>query len=110
MCLLQLCQGGEVEFTAPYASASPATHCSVEGYARCKSGGRPETGIDTIHSVKAGAVIRHSPFGMFVVTASWTRHEGFKVTYINEDPLSRQAPHPSVILGTATLSDAARLR
>jgi hypothetical protein len=107
--LLYPCYRAEVEFTAPYAT-SPTSHYTVDGYASCKIGGRPETGSEPERNVKAGQAVRDTPFGLFVVAPSCASREGFKVTYINEAPPLKHSPYESAIVGIATLSSAKQHR
>jgi hypothetical protein len=110
--LLYPCYKGEVGFTAPYAVTSVAsrysrtTEYSIEGFATCKAGGRPETSWGLRSNVKAHEAIRTTSLGLFVLTPSCLSSEGFEVTYLNLQGPSADAPHESVIVGTVTLSKA----
>ncbi|HEY4809916.1 MAG TPA: hypothetical protein VIH71_02545 [Solirubrobacteraceae bacterium] len=110
--LLYPCYKGVVGFTAPYAVTPPAAgysrsvEYSVDGFAACKAGGRPETSWDLRPNIKAHETIRTTSLGPFVLTPSCLSSEGFKVTYLNLQGPSAGAPHESVIVGTVTLSNA----
>jgi hypothetical protein len=110
--LLYPCYKGEVGFTAPYAVASAATgysravEYSINGFATCKAGGRPETSWGLQRNVKAHETIRTTSLGLFVLTPSCASSEGFEVTYLNRQAPSASTPHESVIVGTVTLSKA----
>jgi hypothetical protein len=110
--LLYPCYKGKVGFTAPYAVTSAATgysraaEYSIDGFATCKAGGRPETSWGLQRDVRAGETIRTTSLGLFVLTPSCLSSEGFEVTYLNEQGPSAGAPHKSVIVGTVTLSKA----
>jgi len=101
------CFKGQVIFTAPYAAAAPTAEYSIEGYARCKSGGRPETRWNIGRHVSLHETISTTSLGLFVVTPSCAPNEGFRVAYLNQHGLSASAPHGSVIVGTVPLSNAA---
>ena len=102
--LLYPCYKGEVGFTAPYAVTSAAADYSIDGFARCKAGGRPETSWELQHNVSAHETLRSTSLGLFVLTPSCASSEGFEVTYLNRQGPSAGAPHESVIVGTVTLS------
>jgi hypothetical protein len=104
--LLYPCYEGEVRFTAPYAVTSPAALYSVEGFATCKAGGRPGNSWGLYRNVRAYEAIRTTSQELFVLTPSCASREGFEVTYLNQRGPSANAPHESVIVGTATLSKA----
>ncbi len=110
--LLYPCYKGEVTFTAPYAITSAAAgysraaEYSIDGLATCKAGGRPETSWGLRRNVRAHETLRTTSLGLFVLTPSCTSHEGFEVTYLNQQGPSAAAPHESVIVGTVTLSKA----
>lgn len=109
--LLYPCYKGEVGFTAPYAvssaaAGSGATEYSVNGFATCKAGGRPETSWGLGHYVRAHEAVTTTSLGLFVLTPSCSSSEGFEVTYLNRLGHSASAPHESVIVGTVTLSKA----
>ena len=115
--LLYPCYKGEVTFTAPYAVSSPAVPSaqsgerwpadySIQGFAMCKAGGRPETGWDLERAVTAEETLRTISLGLFVLTPSCASSEGFEVTYLNRNGASAGTPHESVIVGTVTLSNA----
>ncbi len=106
--LLYPCYKGQVEFTAPYAVTSTATNYLIQGFARCKTGGRPETSWDLGRDVGARETVRTSSLGLFVVTPACASSEGFEVTYLNQQGPSAGAPHESVIVGTVALSKATR--
>jgi hypothetical protein len=114
--LLDPCYKGEVAFTAPYAVTSGAAgysraaEYSIDGFATCKAGGRPETSWGLQRNVRAHEAIRTTSLGLFVLTPSCASREGFEVTYINRQGRSAGAPHESVIVGTVTLSKATRPR
>jgi hypothetical protein len=110
--LLYPCYKGEVTFTAPYAVTSTAAgysraaEYSIDGFATCKAGGRPETSWGLRRNVRAHETLRTTSLGLFVLTPSCASHEGFEVTYLNQQAPSPGAPHESVIVGTVTLSKA----
>jgi len=104
--LLYPCYKGEVAFTAPYAVASAAAGYSIDGFATCKAGGRPETSWRLQRNVRAHETLRTTSLGLFVLTPSCASNEGFEVTYLNQRGPSAGAPHESVIVGTVTLSKA----
>ena len=104
--LLYPCYKGEVGFTAPYAVTSAAADYSIDGFATCKAGGRPETSWDLRRNVRAHETLRTTSLGLFVLTPSCASSEGFEVTYLNQQGPSASAPHESVIVGTVTLSKA----
>ncbi len=110
--LLYPCYKGEVGFTAPYALTSAAAgysraaEYSIDGFATCKAGGRPETSWGLRRNVRAHEAIRTTSLGLFVLTPSCASSEGFEVTYLNQQGPSAGAPHESVIVGTVTLSKA----
>jgi hypothetical protein len=110
--LLDPCYKGEVSFTAPYAVTPPAagysrsTEYSIDGFAACKAGGRPETSWGLYRNIKAHETIKTTSLGLFVLTPSCASSEGFEVTYLNRQAPSAGAPHESVIVGTVTLSKA----
>jgi hypothetical protein len=110
--LLYPCYKGEVGFTAPYAVTSAAggysggTEYSIDGFATCKAGGRPETSWRLQHKVGAHETIRSTSLGLFVLTPSCLSSEGFEVTFLNHQGPSADAPHESVIVGKVTLSRA----
>ena len=88
------------------AGYSRATEYSIEGFATCKAGGRPETSWSLRGNVRAHEAIRTTSLGLFVLTPSCLSSEGFEVTYLNLQGPSAGAPHESVIVGTVTLSKA----
>jgi hypothetical protein len=110
--LLYPCYKGEVRFTAPYVLTSPAagysraTEYSIDGFATCKAGGRPETSWGIQRNVRAHEAITTTSLGLFVLTPSCLSSEGFRVTFLNHQGPSAGAPHESVIVGTVTLSKA----
>jgi hypothetical protein len=104
--LLYPCYKGEVGFTAPYAVTSPAAVYSIDGFATCKAGGRPEESWGLYRNVRAHEPLRTTSLGLFVLTPSCASSEGFEVTYLNRQGPSAGAPHESVIVGTVTLSKA----
>lgn len=110
--LLYPCYKGEVGFTAPYAVTPPAagysrsTEYSIDGFAACKVGGRPETSWGLRSNIRAHEAIRTTSLGLFVLTPSCVSSEGFEVTYLNLKGPSAAAPHASVIVGKVTLSKA----
>ncbi len=104
--LLYPCYKGEVGFTAPYAVTSPAALYSIDGFATCKAGGRPEESWGLYRKIRAHEPLRTTSLGLFVLTASCASSEGFEVTYLNRHGPSAGAPHESVIVGTVTLSKA----
>lgn len=109
--LLYPCYKGKVSFTAPYAVTPPAagysrsTEYSVEGFATCKAGGRPETSWGLGSHIRAHEAIRTTSLGLFVLTPSCISSEGFEVIYRNMQGPSAGAPHESVIVGSVSLSD-----
>jgi hypothetical protein len=104
--LLYPCYKGEVRFTAPYAVTSPAALYSINGFAKCKAGGRPGESWGLYRDIGAHETLRTTSLGLFVLTPSCASHEGFEVTYLNQQAPSASAPHESVILGTVTLNNA----
>jgi hypothetical protein len=104
--LLYPCYKGEVGFTAPYAVTSAAALYSINGFATCKAGGRPEESWGLYRNIRAHETLRTTSPGLFVLTPSCASHEGFEVTYLNQQAPSARAPHSSVIVGTVTLSKA----
>jgi hypothetical protein len=100
------CYKGEVAFTAPYAVTSAAAGYSINGFAACNVGGRPETSSRLQRKVRAHETLRTTSLGLFVLTPSCASSEGFEVTYLNQQGPSPGAPHESVIVGTVTLSKA----
>ena len=113
--LLYPCYKGEVAFTAPYAVTSAvagysrAAEYSIDGFAACKAGGRPETSWSLRRNVRAHETIRTTSLGLFVLTPSCASREGFEVTYLNQQGPSPGVPHESVIVGTVTLGKATLL-
>ncbi|MFI4993692.1 MAG: hypothetical protein ACHQCH_08780 [Solirubrobacterales bacterium] len=103
--LLHPCYKGEVEFTAPWASSSAASY-SISTIADCKAGGRPESSFGISRTVAAHQPVRTISLGLFVLDPSCASRERFEVDYINQAGRSAAAPHESVIVGTATLSNA----
>jgi hypothetical protein len=109
--LLYPCYKGEVGFTAPYALTPPAagysrsTEYSVEGFAACTVGGRPEASWGLGSNIRAHEAIRTTSLGLFVLTPSCISSEGFNVIYRNMQGPSEGAPHESVIVGSVTLSN-----
>jgi hypothetical protein len=103
--LLDPCYKGEVAFTAPYAVTSGVAGYSIDGFATCRAGGRPETSWGLQRKVRAHERLTTTSLGLFVLTPACASSEGFEVTYLN-----RQGPagarHESVIVGTVTLSAA----
>jgi hypothetical protein len=104
--LLYPCYKGEVGFTAPYPVTSAGGEYSVDGFATCKAGGRPETSWRLGRNVKAHEKLRTTSLGLFVLTPSCASSEGFEVTYLNQQGPSAGAPHESVVVGRVTLSKA----
>jgi len=110
--LLYPCYKGEVRFTAPYVVTSPAagyaraTEYSIDGFATCKAGGRPETSWGIQRDVRAHEAITTTSLGLFVLTPSCLSSEGFQVVFLNHQGASAGAPHESVIVGKVTLSKA----
>jgi hypothetical protein len=104
--LLYPCYKGQVAFTAPYAVTSTAADYSIDGFARCKAGGRPETSWDLRRRARAHETLRTTSLGLFVLTPFCASSEGFEVTYLNQHAPSAGAPHESVVVGTVTLSEA----
>jgi hypothetical protein len=110
--LLYPCYKGEVGFTAPYVVTSPAagysraTEYSIDGFATCEAGGRPETSWRIQRNVRAHEAITTTSLGLFVLTPSCLSSEGFEVTYLNHQGPSVGAPRESVIVGKVTLSEA----
>jgi hypothetical protein len=90
------CYKGEVGFTAPYPVTPPAagysrsTEYSVDGFAACKAGRRPETSWGLRPKIRAHETIKTTSLGLFVLTPSCISSEGFRVTYLNQ-----QAPRPA---------------
>ena len=79
---------------------------SIDGFATCKAGGRPETSWGLQRNVRAHETLRTTSLGLFVLTPSCAWSEGFEVTYLNQHGPSAGAPHESVIVGRVTLSKA----
>jgi hypothetical protein len=104
--LLYPCYGGQVSFTAPYAVTPAAADYSIDGFATCKAGGRPQTSLELQRNVRAHETLTTTSLGLFVLTPSCASSEGFEVTYLNQQGPSAGAPHESVIVGTVTLSKA----
>jgi hypothetical protein len=105
--LLDPCYKGEVAFTAPYAvTSAAAADYSINGFARCKAGGRPETSWRIGRNVKAHETLKSTSLGLFVLTPSCASSEGFEVTYLNQQGPSTRTPHESIIVGTVTLNKA----
>ena len=104
--LLDPCYKGEVGFTAPYALTSAAGEYSINGFATCKAGGRPETSWGLQRNVGAHETLSTTSLGLFVLTPSCAWSEGFEVTYLNQHGPSAGAPHESVVVGRVTLSKA----
>jgi hypothetical protein len=110
--LLYPCYKGEVGFTAPYAVTSAAAgysraaEYSIDGFATCNTGGRPETSWGLQRNVRAHETITTTSLGLFVLTPSCVSREGFEVTYLNQQGPSAGTPHESVIVGRVTLSKA----
>ncbi len=104
--LLDPCYKGQVEFTAPYAVTSAASDYEIESIAKCKSGGRPETGWTLERDVRRHEPVRTVSLGLFVFTPACAANESFKVSYLNPHGPSSAAPHESVILGSIRLSQA----
>ncbi len=102
--LLYPCYKGKVGFTAPYALTSAAGEYSINGFAACRAGGRPETSWGLRRKVGAHEALSTTSLGLFVLTPSCVSREGFEVTYLNRQGPSAGAPHESVIVGTVTLS------
>jgi hypothetical protein len=105
--LLYPCYKGEVGFTGPYAVTSAGGDYSIDGFARCKAGGRPETSWDLHRDIRAHETLTTTSLGLFVLTPSCASSEGFEVDYLNRRGPSAGAPHESIIVGTVTLSKAA---
>jgi hypothetical protein len=104
--LLDPCYKGEVEFTAPYAVTTAATDYDIQSRAKCKLGGRPETGWSLERDVRRDEVVRTVSLGRFVFMPSCAAHESFEVRYQNPQGPSATAPHESVIIGTVSMSNA----
>jgi hypothetical protein len=104
--LLDPCYKGQVEFTAPYAVTNAASDYEIESIAKCKTGGRPETGWALERDVRRREPVRTVSLGLFVFTPACAADESFKVSYLNEHGPSAAAPHESVILGSTRLSQA----
>jgi hypothetical protein len=104
--LLYPCYKGEVAFAAPYALTPTGGDYSIDGFAACKAGGRPETSWELRRKVKAHETLRTTSLGLFVLTPSCESSEGFEVTYLNHQGPSARAPHESVIVGAVTLNKA----
>lgn len=104
--LLYPCYKGQVKFTAPYAVTPKGAGYLVEGFAKCKAGGRPETSWRVGRNIKARETVSTVSLGLFVVTPSCASSEGFKVTYLNTEGVSAHAPHESVVVGSVALSNA----
>jgi hypothetical protein len=103
--LLYPCYKGQVGFTAPYALTSAGEY-SIDGFAKCKAGGTPETSWNLRRRVRANEELSTTSLGLFVLTPSCASREGFEVTYLNQQGVSAGTPHESVIVGTVTLSKA----
>lgn len=104
--LLDPCYKGQVDFTTPYAVTNAASDYNIESIAKCKTGGRPETGWSLERDVRRHQPIRAVSLGLFVFTPECAANESFKVTYLNQQGPSAAAPHESVIVGSIRLSEA----
>jgi hypothetical protein len=104
--LLDPCYRGKVEFTVPYAVTSAASDYGIQTIARCKTGGRPESGQALERDVRRDEHVSAISLGLFVFTRACAADESFTVTYLNQRGPSAAAPHESVILGSVRLSEA----
>lgn len=104
--LLNPCYKGKVEFTVPYAVTSAASDYGIQTIARCKTGGRPESGQALERDVRRDEHVSAVSLGLFVFTPACAADESFTVTYLNQRGPSAAAPHESVILGSVRLSEA----
>jgi hypothetical protein len=104
--LLYPCYKGKVRFMAPYAVTSGASSYLVEGFAKCKAGGRPETSWSVGGNVRAHETVSTLSLGLFVLTPRCASSEGFKVVYLNPQGPSAHAPQESAIVGAVTLGKA----
>jgi hypothetical protein len=104
--LLDPCYKGQVTFTAPYAVTNAASDYQIESIAKCKIGGRPETGWSLERDVRRRERIRVVSLGLFVFAPTCAANESFRVSYLNRYGPSAAAPHESVILGSIRLSEA----
>jgi hypothetical protein len=100
------CYKGRVEFTAPYAITEAGSDYDIQGAAKCKTGGRPETGWALERNVRRHERVRTVSLGLFVFTPACASHESFTVRYLNNQGPSRGAPHESIVVGAVTLSQA----
>jgi hypothetical protein len=103
--LLEPCYKGEVEFQAPYAVTSAGSDYTIQGFASCNVGGKPETGWSLERNVAADETIHTLSLGLFVVAPSCAAHEGFEVRYGSTFGASGPA-QPPAILGSVRLSEA----
>jgi len=103
--LLNPCYKGRLEFRAPYAVTSASSDYTIQGFASCPVGGRPETGWSLERDVRARETIRTTSLGLFVLTPGCLAHEGFEVQY---GPTfgAPGPPHAPVMLGKVRLSEA----
>jgi hypothetical protein len=104
--LIDPCYKGQVNFTAPYAVTNAASDYQIDGVAKCKTGGRPETGWALERDVRRHEPIRTVSLGLFVFTPTCAATESFKVSYFNHHGPSAAALHESVIVGSVRLSQA----
>jgi hypothetical protein len=104
--LLNPCYMGEVTFTAPYAVTRAGADYTIDGAARCRVGGRPETGWGLERDIRRHERIRTLSLGLFVYTPKCAASESFTVVYRNPDGPSPSAPHESVIVGTVRFNEA----
>jgi hypothetical protein len=104
--LINPCFKGEVEFTAPYAITAAGSDYDIQGAAKCKTGGRPETGWALERNVRRHEKVRTVSLGLFVFMPACAPHESFTVRYLNNQGPSRSAPHESIVIGTVALSQA----
>jgi len=104
--LLDPCYKGRVEFTVPYAVTSAASDYEIQTIAKCKTGGRPESGQALERDVRRDERVSAVSLGLFVFTPACAADESFTVTYLNQHGPSAAAPHESVILGSVRLSEA----
>lgn len=100
------CYKGQVEFTAPYAVSSAASDYDIEGIARCKIGGRVETGWSLERDVKAHELVKTDSLGRFVYAPSCASTEKFQVSYQKRPGPLTVGPPEKVVVGTVSLAQA----
>jgi hypothetical protein len=103
--LLDPCYRAEVEFTAPYAVTNAGAEYAVLTKSACGSARLSSWGID--RDVERGATVRTQSTGSFRFCGS---PQELEVLYLNAGPQgpTDHPPHESVVVGTASLREAAR--